>query len=256
MTGRRTALAFGLLAALASAGPSGARSFFEDAEAPAQTRTMPSTTGVEFPLEDLVREQAEPFMNEVPGLPEGAVLDIETGQPSSVSAEHLEQFRYDAESGRFSAVAVSREFGNFSLRGRAAISVPVMMPVRRIEAGEIVTDADLAPVMMPVSALNLHVLMTSREMVGKEVRRSLMAERPVVSQSLIAPLVVKRGAAVLISLSEGRLALTSPGKSLEDGGLGQVIRVQNTYSNKTLHALVVGDGHVRAVGGAAIPNPN
>lgn len=248
MKGRRTAHIIGIAVLLSLPGSLASARFFDERSGVQDERAPVVSVPVGIPLEDLVREQALPFMEEMAGLPSGAVLEIETGQAASVTADMLQEFRYEPVSGRFTAIAISSEFGNFNLRGRAAISVPVTMPVRRIEAGEVIGSADLAPVMMPVSSLNVHVLSDVEDIVGKEAKRSLMAERPIAAQSLIAPLVVKRGAPVLISLSEGSLSLSAPGKSLQDAGIGEIIRVVNTHSNKTLHALVTGEGNVSAVG--------
>lgn len=241
--GRRTAL-IGLAAVIAMTLPASARQFFDDVTPKAPEE---QSYDVGFPLEDLVREMATPAMEAIPGLPTGAVLEIQTGMGPQTTAEHLDRFSYDPISGRFSAIAVSRESGNFTVRGRAAISVPVMMPVRRIETGEIVQETDLIDVMMPVSSLTPYVLAETADIVGKEAKRTLMAERPIAAQSLTDPLTIKRGSPILISLNEGGLSLSAPGKSLQDGRVGETIRVVNTHSNKTLHALVLGDGHVRAI---------
>lgn len=62
---------------------------------------------------------------------------------------------------------------------------------------------------------------------------------------MIEPRAILRGDEVTISLKNGGLALTAPGRALSDAARGEDLRVLNLSSNKTLTATTVGPGHVR-----------
>lgn len=119
-----------------------------------------------------------------------------------------------------------------------------MLPVRRIPAGEIVSMEDLAETMIPLSVVTTQILRDAADIAGKETRRPLMPERPVQAQSLIAPRAVRRGESVEIVLRSGGLSLLAPGRALADAAEGEILRVVNTSSNKTITAQATGPGQV------------
>ena len=59
------------------------------------------------------------------------------------------------------------------------------------------------------------------------------------------PLLVTRNGAVRMRLEAGGLVLAAQGVALEDGGLGDRVRVQNPSSHAVVAAEVTGDGDVR-----------
>lgn len=248
MTGRRTALI--LLAAILAASPASARSLFDEDRADPRQPSPVQTA--ETPLADLVKTMALSASSSET-LPEGEI-EVRMAQGSPEWAASLEQFRIDPASGRFSAVAVGGDGSRVSVSGIARITVLAFVPARRIEPGEIVTESDLKEISVARSLVNENVLVSLEDIVGMEARRPLMQDRPVLARSLAAPRAVEKGKSVTIMLSEGGLTLTAPGKAMEDGGIGDLIRVINTHSTKIIHAEIVGNGQVRAVGAIRTEN--
>ena len=79
--------------------------------------------------------------------------------------------------------------------------------------------------------------------------RSPRAGRPVRLGELRAPVLVARNSLVTIHLQSRWMRLTVQGRALEDGAIGQVIRVKNTKSNTVLHAEVAGPSVVAVSSG-------
>ncbi len=61
------------------------------------------------------------------------------------------------------------------------------------------------------------------------------------------PVILKRNQAVLIKIDRGGLTVTAIGKTLQDGTLGEYIKVQNTASQRIIMAKVNEDGSVEPV---------
>ena len=183
-------------------------------------------------------------------IPEGAEARIEAVSSGPAEGVLVDSFDYDIQSGRFTAIVLDTYGQKAVMHGRAPVTISAWMPIRRIEAGEVVGEADLGEFRLPAAALKSNLLLHPSDRVGKEARRPLMAERPVTDRSLLAPRSVRRGTAVTNSLAHDGMTLAAPGKSLEDGALGQLIRVVNTQSNKIIHAEVVGNAQVRVRGAA------
>lgn len=196
------------------------------------------------PLEVLVEERLEEVSSLRTPLPSDAVIQIELAGDAPLEAMSLGRFDHDPSSGRFSGTAVSAEGEARAIYGRAAVMVPAMMPVRRIPAGEVVSSADLAETLVPLSVVTPHILRDEADIAGKETRRPLMPERPVQAASLIEPRAVRRGEAVEIVLRSDGLSLLAPGRALADAAQGESLRVVNTSSNKTITVVATGPGQV------------
>lgn len=85
------------------------------------------------------------------------------------------------------------------------------------------------------------------DVIGKEVIRPANPNEPLMFRDLTSPILVRRGALVIIRLVTANMSLTARGKALENGSKGDVIRVINQSSNKTVQVEVVGENDVRAL---------
>jgi flagella basal body P-ring formation protein FlgA len=61
------------------------------------------------------------------------------------------------------------------------------------------------------------------------------------------PVILKRNQAVLIKIDRGGLTVTAIGKTLQEGSVGEYIKVQNAASQRTIMAKVNEDGSVEPV---------
>ena len=57
-------------------------------------------------------------------------------------------------------------------------------------------------------------------------------------------MTINKKAPVTILVKEGLMQLTAQGRALEDGQVGESIKVMNVYSNKTVYAVVVDENLV------------
>ena len=165
----------------------------------------------------------------------------------------LEGLAYNPRSERWSGTLLARVDGaetmRASLRGRAfrIIEVPVLR--HRLGADTVIGDGDIDWLRLPAAKLGRSVVTEAADMIGKSPRRALRAGRPVRLGELRAPVLVARNSLVTIHLQSRWMRLTVQGRALEDGAIGQVIRVKNTKSNAVLHAEVAGPSVV------AVPLP-
>lgn len=167
---------------------------------------------------------------------------LPNGTPETALA--LDGFALDARAGLFATRLVMPDGTRRGLRGRAIVTVPALVPVRRLAAGEVIAEADLTHADIPLTTLTGAALRLRGELVGKEVQRALLAGRPVGAASVREPRAVRRGEQVLIAYSGDGIDLTAPGRALQDGILGDQVRVVNLASNRTITAAVAGSGRV------------
>ncbi len=136
---------------------------------------------------------------------------------------------------------------HFKIKGHlnAVISVPVLS--NNLQSGNIITAKDIKHVKIKERSFTKDTILDPQALVGMTARRVILAGRPIKQSEMIAPRIVERGEIITLSLNVGTMALTTQVKALQDGAKGDVIRVVNTNSNKTLQAMVMGSNQVSIV---------
>lgn len=177
-------------------------------------------------------------------IPDDGEVRIVLPEGAPATALALDGFVLDARAGLFATRLVLPDGTRKGLRGQAVVTVPALVPTRRLSPGEMIAEADLTPADIPLATLPGSALRLRGELVGKEVQRALTAGRPVAAASVREPRAVRRGEQVLIAFSGDGIDLTAPGRALQDGILGDQVRVVNLASNRTITAAVAGSGRV------------
>tara|TARA_R100001377_G_scaffold69308_1_gene44646 strand:- start:1377 stop:2138 length:762 start_codon:yes stop_codon:yes gene_type:complete len=121
----------------------------------------------------------------------------------------------------------------------------VLVTTRPIARGETLTAADLALVDTDVSLLRYSYLQAPEHAVGMETKRSLSTNTTIVQEALVAPTLVKRGDAVVLSAKAGTVEIRQQGVAMQSGELGKRINVRNTNSDQIVQAVVTGLGEAR-----------
>ena len=85
--------------------------------------------------------------------------------------------------------------------------------------------------------------------VGKVARLTLLPGHAIPYAGISNRKVVANGAEVKLVYSEGGLLIMTDGAALQDGGIGDIVRVRNSDSGVTVIGAVQPDGSVRVGGG-------
>lgn len=114
---------------------------------------------------------------------------------------------------------------------------------RMVERGEILSAGDFTT--EPLSPPQARGAMTPDAVSGMEAARRLRAGAIVRTNDVIAPRLVRRGEPVTINIRSGGLTITTAGRALADGAMGDLVRVVASSTNRTLDAEVEASGSVR-----------
>ena len=126
---------------------------------------------------------------------------------------------------------------------RARISASVVVMAAPLAANELITDAHLTVGQRDITSIADPVV-APIDAVGQTSRRSLRAGDVLRNSSLTAPVLVKRGdAVVMIARIEG-IEVSMAGEALDAGAKGATIRVKNSASGQTLRMRVTAPGTV------------
>ena len=122
------------------------------------------------------------------------------------------------------------------------------MPARILSPGETIDARDLTMVTIRTDRVSQDMVLQVADLVGKTPRHALRPGEPVHGGDITVPLMVHRGSLVTIVLETPTLRLSAEGKAMDDGGIGAVIRVANTKSNRVIDAVVAGPNMVAVAG--------
>lgn len=124
------------------------------------------------------------------------------------------------------------------------LTLPVRVARHDLPAGHRVQAGDLLAKSMEVSHLFREFTPRDEDLVGRRTLRRIRIGQLLGPGQLQAPLLVKRKDLVLLRAAGEGFAATMKGIALEDGGLGDSIKVRNQSSGRTVQGWVVEPGVV------------
>ena len=123
------------------------------------------------------------------------------------------------------------------------LQIPVI--ARDVRRGEEITVAHLDWRIVNEYDLDDDIAVDVEDILGFAARRSLKAGMLVHRRDLRRPTLVRRGDKVMMDLRAGNMTLTAVGRVMQTGARGDIIRVLNVQSQKTILAEVVNEDVVR-----------
>jgi flagella basal body P-ring formation protein FlgA len=125
------------------------------------------------------------------------------------------------------------------LSGWVDVFGPVICAARNLKKGEIINADDLYMARKNISRLSTDVLRDMDSAVGLIAKHSIRQGTWLKDWMVEKRPTLARGDVVTILAESGDLRVTVPGKVLEEGYKGALIRVQNVMSRKEIYATVV-----------------
>ncbi|WP_449235530.1 flagellar basal body P-ring formation chaperone FlgA [Azospirillum doebereinerae] len=209
------------------------------------------------PVETLLAEELLGTLG--PSVPADARVSLTLGVPFDGPVDQIREIVHDPRSGTFRAQVASNGRA-VELAGRVEIEVEMPVPVRRIRPGEIIEAADLTLVRMPLERAGAGFVQSAEALVGLSPRRQMPAGRLVLVGSVGMPIVVQRNRHVTLVYEDGPLVLAARGRALQEGGVGDLVRVMNVASSTVVTGTVTGAETVSvngpSVGGPSVGGPS
>lgn len=120
-------------------------------------------------------------------------------------------------------------------------SADTVTPTRTLRPGTLITAADLTM----RSGTQPGTFDRISDVLGQEARMALYAGRPIPFEAIGAPAIVNRNQIVPLFFLAGGLSISTEGRALERGGIGDRVRVMNLSSRATLFGFVQEDGSIK-----------
>ena len=164
----------------------------------------------------------------------------------------IEDLDYDARSQRFAAILIApaddARASRVRVTGRVhqVAEVPVLKV--RYGSGQVIKESDIDWIEIASDRITADIITDAGALVGQATKRPLAAGTLVRGNDVQRPLLVNKGALVTMTLATANMSLTTTGRAIDAGSLGEAIQVTNVQSNKTVLATVVGPNLVAVAG--------
>jgi flagella basal body P-ring formation protein FlgA len=114
-------------------------------------------------------------------------------------------------------------------------------PTRTLRPGTLITIADLTL----LDAEHMGMYDRIDDVAGQEARIALYAGRPIPFEAIGPPALINRNEIVALHFQAAGLTISTEGRALERGGVGDRVRIMNLSSRATLFGFVQPDGSIK-----------
>lgn len=156
---------------------------------------------------------------------------------------------YDASAGRFAAMLSITGAGmepiHLRLFGKVDDTIELPVASARLPAGAILHADDVHIARVRVSVVHGEVVHRLSDAIGMQLKHQLAPGLPLARAELSRPVLVQKGALVLMQLDSPGISLTAQGQALEAGAIGERIHVRNPVSHAVVEGEVIGPDRVR-----------
>lgn len=148
----------------------------------------------------------------------------------------------DIQRDTFNAVLVAPSVQNplkrINVSGRIERLIPVPVLANTLRNGDLIGARDIDWMDMPKNRIANNTVMDEKDLINMTPRRPIQAGKPIILNELERPKLVDRGDSITLIFANGPMVLTTKGKSMQAGSVGDIVRVSNTGSNKNLEGVV------------------
>jgi flagella basal body P-ring formation protein FlgA len=137
-----------------------------------------------------------------------------------------------------------KEIRKVPVSGRVIISQSIVKAAGRIRSGRIIGPEDVVLAEDGHHKSPADVFSHIDAVIGKKARRNIRSGEPITGRMIEDPPVVKKGNRVLLKAENASIKVTALGRVLQDGRVGDQVRVLNTTSGREVLAVVEGPGLV------------
>ncbi|MEK9969534.1 MAG: flagellar basal body P-ring formation chaperone FlgA [Ferrovibrio sp.] len=167
--------------------------------------------------------------------------------PAASAAFQVDDFSFDSRSGRFYATVASASAPAMKVSGRAQIVEAIPVLKSRIAAGQIISRADVEWLQVPAHRYGAGYVDRFEELIGQTPRRALAAGVPVRAADIGKPEAIAKNSLVTMVAQAPGLTITTTGRAMESGSIGDVVQVMNLQSKRSVQATITGMNLVQVI---------
>ena len=175
-------------------------------------------------------------------LPEG--IEVPEGEVK-LQVDLLYGLRYNAPTvARVVAMQDTQKVGQAILRLDVRQYQEVVVAARMLPGKTLLQSGDLKQLRLETGRLAKGFLLDPTKALGQQLQWPLRSGEVLMESMLARPLVMRRGADITIQVRQGEILINVAGEALQDGSVGQRIRVKNLLSKRIVTAKVIDEATV------------
>ena len=117
----------------------------------------------------------------------------------------------------------------------------VLVSKEVLKRGTVISPEMFSYAEMPVAGMENQIISDTKLLKNMQLVRDLTPNTPLRSYDVKAAVLVKRGQEVFVTAGEGQgFSITMRAEALQDGGLGEQIRLKNVESGRSLQGVITG----------------
>jgi flagella basal body P-ring formation protein FlgA len=122
----------------------------------------------------------------------------------------------------------------------------VLVAKELLKRGTLINPSMFVKAEMPAPGMESQLLTDLKSLVNMELVRDLTPNTPLRSYDVKPAVLVKRGQEVIVTAGQGQgFQISLRAEALQDGGLGEQIRLKNSESGRSLSAVVTGPNEAK-----------
>ncbi len=123
----------------------------------------------------------------------------------------------------------------------APVLYKVLVSKELLKRGTVISPDMFSVAEMPAAGMETQIISDVKLLKNMQLVRDLTPNTPLRSYDVKTAVLVKRGQEVLITAGEGQgFSITMRAEALQDGGLGEQIRLKNVESGRSLSGVITG----------------
>lgn len=170
-------------------------------------------------------------------LVKGEAMIKEAAEPLTVT-----KMEFDTRTGKFNAYVSSNNNLPFEVSGNFAETKKIPALNRRFDKNEVITKADITYLDIETSKLRTAYITTEDRLLGRSPTRAIFKERPITESQIADTKVVTKNKQIALQYKNHSLTIATNGIAMEDGAIGESVRIKNANSNKIVRAKVINEG--------------
>lgn len=167
--------------------------------------------------------------------------------PAATAAFQVEDFAFDTRNGRFYATVTSAAPAAIKVSGRAQAVEAIPVLKGRVAAGQVISRGDVEWLQVPANRYGAGYIDRVEDLIGQTPRRALSAGIPVRSADIGKPEAITKNSLVTMVVQGPGLTITTTGRAMEAGSVGDVVQVMNLQSKRSIQATVTGMNLVQVI---------
>lgn len=141
----------------------------------------------------------------------------------------------------------AQNLGQLTLVGRYDEMIDVPVVKYRLSSDDVISEKDLEWQKMPKSRIKRETILEYAALLGKSPVRGLSPNRAIEQDEIQRPNIVTRRMPVRMRYRTPNISIQAVGTAMQDGAMGDKIKVRNDDSGLEIDARVVASGHVEVI---------